>query len=107
MALGALPANLLRLVLGSATRTVGFGIVAGLGLTFALSKVLAHYADDTYWRGTWVANHIFYFWDDSAGVGVPASTIPYHCSCTSGGVYRKSGTAPFRTQAPLPSRPGE
>src|ERR1700722_3064717 len=45
MALGALPANLLRLVLGSASRTVGFGIVAGLGLTFALSKVLAHYAD--------------------------------------------------------------
>ncbi len=45
MALGALPANLLRLVLGSASRTVGFGIVAGVGLTFALGKVLAHYAD--------------------------------------------------------------
>jgi predicted permease len=45
MALGALPANLLRLVLGSASRTVGFGIVVGVGLTFALGKVLAHYAD--------------------------------------------------------------
>ena len=45
MALGALPANLLRLVIGSASRAVGFGIVVGLGLTFALSKVLAHYAD--------------------------------------------------------------
>jgi predicted permease len=45
MALGALPANLLRLVLGSASRTVGVGIVAGVALTFALGKVLAHYAD--------------------------------------------------------------
>jgi predicted permease len=45
MALGALPANLLRLVLSSASRTVGFGIVAGVGLTFALGKVLTHYAD--------------------------------------------------------------
>ncbi len=45
MALGALPANLLRLVLGSASSTVGFGIVVGIGLTFALSKVLAHYSD--------------------------------------------------------------
>jgi predicted permease len=45
MALGALPANLFRLVLGSASRTVGFGVVVGVGLTFALSKVLAHYAD--------------------------------------------------------------
>ena len=45
MALGALPANLLRLVLGSASRTVGFGIIAGVALTFALGKVLAHYAD--------------------------------------------------------------
>jgi predicted lysophospholipase L1 biosynthesis ABC-type transport system permease subunit len=45
MALGALPANLLRLVLGSASRTVSFGVVAGVALTFALSKVLAHYAD--------------------------------------------------------------
>jgi predicted permease len=45
MALGALPANLLRLVLRSASRTVGFGIIVGIGLTFALSKVLAHYAD--------------------------------------------------------------
>ncbi len=45
MALGALPANLLRLVLRSASRTVGFGIIVGIGLTFALSKVLAHYAN--------------------------------------------------------------
>jgi predicted permease len=45
MALGALPTNLLRLVLGSASRNVSLGIVAGIALTFALSKVLAHYAD--------------------------------------------------------------
>jgi predicted permease len=45
MALGALPANLLRLVLSSASRTVGVGIVAGVALTFALGKVLSHYAD--------------------------------------------------------------
>jgi putative ABC transport system permease protein len=45
MALGALPANLLRLVLSSASRTVGFGIVAGIALTFAFSRVLAHYSD--------------------------------------------------------------
>jgi ABC-type antimicrobial peptide transport system permease subunit len=45
MALGALPANLLRLVLGSASRTVSFGIVTGVALTFALSRVLARYAD--------------------------------------------------------------
>jgi predicted permease len=45
MALGALPANLLRLVLASTSRTIGFGIVAGIGLTFALSKVLTHYAN--------------------------------------------------------------
>jgi predicted permease len=45
MALGALPSNLLRLVLGSASRTVSVGIVTGVALTFALSRVLAHYAD--------------------------------------------------------------
>ena len=45
MALGALPGNLLRLVLSSASRSVSLGIVAGIALTFALSKVLAHYAD--------------------------------------------------------------
>jgi predicted permease len=45
MALGALPKNLVQLVLGSASRTIGVGIVVGVGLTFALSKVLAHYAD--------------------------------------------------------------
>jgi predicted permease len=44
MALGALPANLQRLVLRSASRTVGFGIALGIGLTLALGKVLVHYA---------------------------------------------------------------
>ena len=37
--------NLLRLVLGSASRSVCFGIAAGIGLTFALGKILAHYAN--------------------------------------------------------------
>jgi predicted permease len=45
MALGALPANLLRLVLTSASRSVSLGIVAGIALTFSLSKILAHYAN--------------------------------------------------------------
>jgi predicted permease len=45
VALGAPPANLLRLVLGSASRSVGLGIAAGIALTLALSKVLTHYAN--------------------------------------------------------------
>src|ERR1700685_3897823 len=45
VALGALPANLLRLVLGSALRSVSLGIAAGIALTVALSRVLAHYAN--------------------------------------------------------------
>jgi predicted permease len=45
MALGALPINLLRIVLASAARSVLLGVATGIGLTFALSNMLAHYAN--------------------------------------------------------------
>jgi len=41
MALGAQPADLLRMVLGQGARMAGFGIAAGLALSFALTRLMS------------------------------------------------------------------
>ncbi len=45
MALGAQPGDVLRLVLGSTSVTVGLGLVVGVALSFALSRVTSSWME--------------------------------------------------------------
>ena len=47
MTLGAPRGHVLRIVFGSTALSVGAGIVAGLVLSMALSKVMAHWAQES------------------------------------------------------------
>ena len=47
MALGAQPGHVLRIVFNSVVLSVGGGILAGLALSLALSRVMAHWSEES------------------------------------------------------------